>query len=85
MKAERLEWDSIRSHWIISNYYIRTINGMEETLKKGARLDTVMPFTPADFMEDIEDVKIMNYFALRRQIKEKELRGDPGRRACGRL
>ncbi|HNW75139.1 MAG: LptF/LptG family permease [Bacteroidales bacterium] len=77
LKAERLEWDSIRSHWIISNYYIRTINGMEETLKKGAKLDTVMPFTPSDFMEDIEDVKIMNYFALRKQIKEKELRGDP--------
>lgn len=77
LKAERMEWDSVKSLWKISNYYVRSINGMNESIKKGMRLDTVLPFTPADFVEDIEEVKIMNYFVLRKHIREKELRGDP--------
>lgn len=77
LRADRLEWDSIKSHWIISNYYVRKINGEEESITKGQKLDTILPFVPADFTEDIEEVKIMNYFYLREHIQKKELRGDP--------
>jgi lipopolysaccharide export system permease protein len=77
LKAERIEWDSLRLRWKITNYYIRKIKGMEESLTKGDKLDTLLPFKPADFTEDIEEVKIMNYFMLREHIKAKELRGDP--------
>lgn len=77
LKAERVEWDSLRTKWKIFNYYTRKINGENESLFKGTRLDTVLPFRPADFMEDIEEVKIMNYFVLQKQIEKKELRGDP--------
>ncbi len=77
LKSERIEWDSVKSVWAIHNYYIRQISGMEESITKGTRLDTTLSIKPADFIEDIEDVKIMNYFVLREHIKEKELRGDP--------
>jgi lipopolysaccharide export system permease protein len=77
IRAEIIEWDSLRSHWQIKNYYVRRVNGMEESITKGTKLDTVLPFIPADFTEDIEEVKIMNYFVLRKHIKDKELRGDP--------
>ncbi len=77
LKGERLEWDSIRESWIINNYYIRRMEGMNESIAKGAKLDTILPFKPADFTADIEEVKIMNYFTLREHIKKKELRGDP--------
>ena len=77
LKGEDFEWDSLRSRWQIKNYYIRHINGMNESFTKGKKLDTILPFTPADFTEDIEEVKIMNYFVLRKHIKDKELRGDP--------
>ncbi|MEI6174449.1 MAG: LptF/LptG family permease [Bacteroidota bacterium] len=77
LKADRIEWDSLRLRWKISNYYVRHISEMSESIKKGAKLDTLLPFIPGDFTEDIEDVKIMNYFVLRAHIKDKELRGDP--------
>jgi lipopolysaccharide export system permease protein len=77
MRAEGIQWDSVRLCWQINNFYTRRLNGMEESIRKGAKLDTVLPFRPADFTEDIEEVKIMNYFVLRKHIKDKELRGDP--------
>lgn len=77
LKADRLEWDSIQEHWIISNYFIRKINGIDESLHKGLKLDTALPLLPSDFTEDIEEVKIMDYMTLREHINKKELRGDP--------
>ena len=77
LKAERLDWDSTRMHWIISSYYERKLNGLQESIRKGLKIDTILPLVPADFTEDIEEVKIMNYFVLKEHIRKKELRGDP--------
>jgi lipopolysaccharide export system permease protein len=77
LKGDRIEWDSLRLRWQLTNYYYRSISSMSESIAKGTKLDTVLPFRPSDFTEDIEDVKIMNYFTLRKHIKDKELRGDP--------
>jgi lipopolysaccharide export system permease protein len=77
LKAERLDWDSTRQHWIISSYYERKLHGLQESIRKGVKIDTLLPLVPADFTEDIEEVKIMNYFVLREHIRKKELRGDP--------
>jgi lipopolysaccharide export system permease protein len=75
--GQRASYDSVRSVWSIENYYSRRINGDRESMTKGAKLDTVLPLNPKDFLEDIEDVKVMNYFFLHRHIATKELRGDP--------
>ena len=77
MMAERIEWDSLRQIWKISKYSIRKMSGLKESLVKGAKMDTVLPFKPSDFTEDIEEVKTMNYFVLEKHIKEKIMRGDP--------
>jgi len=77
LKSERLEWDSIKSHWKIYNYYIRRIHGTKESFSKGLVLDTSLSFQPSDFTENIEEVKIMNYITLRQHIRIKEMRGDP--------
>ena len=77
LKAERIEWDSLRFRWQISNFYARSLNGMDESITKGKNLDTILSFKPSDFTEDIEEVKIMDYFMLRDHIIRKELRGDP--------
>jgi len=77
LKSERLEWDSVKSRWKIYNYFIRRIYGTNESLSKGQMLDTLLPIQPSDFTENIEEVKIMNYIALRQHIKKKEMRGDP--------
>ncbi|HNY03903.1 MAG TPA: LptF/LptG family permease [Bacteroidales bacterium] len=77
LTGDKIEWDSVKSQWKISNYFARTIDSDRESVRRGSRLDTLLPFHPEDFMEDIEEVKTMNYFQLQRQIDKKELRGDP--------
>jgi len=77
LRGDEISWDSLRLRWQVKNYYVRKINGMKESIVKGKKLDTILPFLPSDFTENIEDVKVMNYFVLRKHIKDKELRGDP--------
>ncbi len=75
--ADKATWDSIKGIWKLERYTARRMNGDRETLSQGNRLDTILPLHPAEFIEDIEDVAIMNYFMLRDHIAKKELRGDP--------
>jgi lipopolysaccharide export system permease protein len=74
--ADRVDWDSVTSKWKLKTYYSRRINGMQESIHKGTELDTTLPFRPYEFLEDLEEVSIMNYFTLAEHIKKKELRGD---------
>jgi lipopolysaccharide export system permease protein len=76
LMADRIEWDSIHSRWRLEKYYSRRINGRSESLRQGTSMDTVLALNPKDFIEDIEEVKIMDFFSLREHIKMKELRGD---------
>jgi lipopolysaccharide export system permease protein len=77
LMADRIEWDSIHSRWKLENFYSRHINGSFESLRQGKTMDTVLALNPKDFIEDIEEVKVMDFFSLREHIKKKELRGDP--------
>ena len=75
MKADMIAWDSIQSRWKMTNYLIRKIRTDGETIYQGKETDTVMAFTPNDFMVDIEDAKIMTYNQLNRFIKQETMRG----------
>jgi lipopolysaccharide export system permease protein len=75
--ADKITYDSIRDRWKLEFFYARTVNGLNESLRRGMVLDTVLPIKPKDFVEDIEEVKIMGYRQLREHIAKKELRGDP--------
>ncbi|MCX6251892.1 MAG: LptF/LptG family permease [Bacteroidetes bacterium] len=75
--ADHADWDSIHSKWVLTNYFIHKFSGNKENLRKGAKLDTVIPLKPSDLNEDIEEVSIMNYFVLEDHIQKKEMRGDP--------
>ena len=76
LMADRIEWDSIHSIWKLEKYFSRHIFGQAESLRQGNSLDTSLALTPKDFVEDIEEVKVMDFFTLREHIKKKELRGD---------
>jgi lipopolysaccharide export system permease protein len=77
LSAERARFDSVKGLWKLSDYYVRRIQGMNESMYQGKVLDTILPFKPSELKEDIEEVKVMGYFQLRRHIAKKELRGDP--------
>jgi lipopolysaccharide export system permease protein len=59
----------------MTNYVMRKIRPQGETIYQGRETDTVMAFTPADFMVDIEDAKVMTYNQLNRFIEREEMRG----------
>jgi len=75
--ADHADWDSIHSKWILTSWFIHKFNGNKESLRKGIKMDTVIPLKPADLNEDIEEVAIMNFFVLDDHIRKKEMRGDP--------
>ena len=77
IKADEAAWDSINLKWKLKHYCERSINLMSESIRTGNKLDTAFGLKPNDFREDIEEVKTMNFFTLRKLIKMKQLRGDP--------
>jgi lipopolysaccharide export system permease protein len=75
LNADRIEWDSISGKWRLKNYYIRKLDGMDETLIKGSSLDTLINLHPREFTFIIEDIKTMNFSTLRSFIKKEKLKG----------
>ncbi len=75
LMADNVSWDSIASTWSIRNYNVRTLEGLTEQLEFGARLDTVLPFTPNDFIQDLKEMEMMRFGELRRFIENERLKG----------
>ncbi len=42
LKADQAVWDSLHNKWTIENYFIRKLNGMNEEIRTGARMDTTI-------------------------------------------
>ena len=75
LNSERMLWDSTKSKWQIENYYVRTIDGVKETLTGGHRLDTVLPITPANFKRRSNVVEAMDSPALNEFIRQEKMEG----------
>jgi len=73
--ADKIVWDSLSNRWKIVNYYIRTIDGKNETITKGKEIDTCLSLVPKDFTIDVDDIKTMDYFQLRNFFDKEKLRG----------
>jgi len=73
--AGLINYDTIKGSWIIENYNERYINGLEEKLKFGQKLDTVLNFKPNDFAMDMRELETMNIFELQKFIDTEKVRG----------
>ncbi len=73
--AESIKWDSVKNNWSINNYFIREIKGIDEYVKKGKKLDTVLSFTPKEFGRKDNTVETMDYYALNEYIDSERLKG----------
>jgi lipopolysaccharide export system permease protein len=51
IKADKVQWKGAPNNWELSDYEIRTFDGMKETLvvEKKEKLDTTLNFSPQDF------------------------------------
>ena len=75
LSADRIYWDSTGNKWKIENYMIREIEGMNETIRKGERMDTVINLKPRDLYVQKELYEEMNFTELRKYIEEEKLKG----------
>jgi lipopolysaccharide export system permease protein len=75
LNADRIEWDSTKNEWGIENYTIRKIEGLKETIQKGAFFDTTLNLKPTDLYIQKENYEEMNFSQLRTYIKKERLKG----------
>lgn len=73
--AETISWDSLTGRWKISDYFVRTINGNEEKIRKGTLLDTTLTLKPADLNLGLVNIDMLNFPQLNRFISEQKLKG----------
>jgi lipopolysaccharide export system permease protein len=75
LMAENIKWDSIKNQWSINNYYIRYINGMDELIRKGSKIDTTLSFTTKEFGRKDNTIETMDYYELNNYIDSERLKG----------
>lgn len=76
MTAQTAQYDSTRMyHWLLNDYMIRTFDGMDETIERGRKLDTIIPFEPRDFMISANDEETLTTPQLSDYIEKQKMRG----------
>ncbi len=75
LMAENIKWDSVKKDWTINNYFARTINGVDENIRKGKKIDTTLGFTPKEFGRKDNTVETMDYNELNQYIDSERLKG----------
>ena len=85
LTARSIVYDTTAVHkWVLKDYMLRQMDGMRESISKGARMDTVLQMEPADFLimkhqqEMMTSPELHHYIARQRQrgfanVKEFEL------------
>lgn len=75
LTSDFIRWDREKKVWTITNYMIRDINGYEETVTTGLRIDTTLAILPEEFKTQKDDIETMNLFELIDFIELQKLRG----------
>lgn len=70
------KWDTSKNKWKVSNYYIRHIDGLSETIEKGRLLDTAVNMHPKDFSSRTDIVETMNIKELNDFIDKARMQGN---------
>ncbi|MDE6395409.1 MAG: LptF/LptG family permease, partial [Duncaniella sp.] len=61
--------------WTVRDYMIRDFDGQSERIRRGSRLDTVIPFEPRDFLISKNDQEMLTTPALNEYITRQKERG----------
>jgi len=73
--AKDIRWQKDTEMWAIKNYTIRYIDGLDERIERGARIDTVLNIFPKDFEHSRFEMTSMNNSELDDFIISEEKRG----------
>lgn len=77
LSAELAVWDSTYGGWHMKDYTIREYtNGLQDRVKTGEQLDTIIPLTVTDFYRNEKTVETLTIQQLNELIDTQNLRGD---------
>ncbi len=74
-RAPRIKWLEENGKWQIKNFEEWHISNDDVTLREGRVRDTVLGFTPADFVHQVEAKEAMTRSELKEFIAREKLRG----------
>ena len=76
LTARSIVYDTTAVHkWVLKDYMLRQMDGMRESISKGARMDTVLQMEPADFLIMKHQQEMMTSPELRHYIQRQRQRG----------
>lgn len=77
LTAETAVWDSTSGSWTLNNYFIRDFSeGLEDHVRSGSKIDTVISLTVTDFYRNKNTVETLPIGQLNNLISQQKLRGD---------
>ena len=75
--AETAVWDSTFGGWTLKKYFVRDYaEGLEDRIRSGTQLDTVINLTVTDFYRNKKTVETLPQRALNQLIATQRMRGD---------
>ena len=75
--AETAVWDSTFGGWTLKKYFVRDYaEGLEDHIRSGMQLDTVINLTVTDFYRNKKTVETLPQRALNQLIATQRMRGD---------
>lgn len=74
LTAQTIRYDSLHN-WQVRDYMIRTFKDNREEIKRGMKLDTVIPIEPRDFLISKNDHETMTTPDLKGYIDRQKMRG----------
>lgn len=76
LTANTVEYDTTRMyHWKLRDYMIRDFDGMNEKIRKGSSLDSIIPIEPKDFLISSNDQETLTTPQLAEYIEKQKMRG----------
>lgn len=75
LSAPTVVWDTASHKWSALNYTIRVMEGNDELIMKGTKIDTTLTINPEDFSRDPGFVNTMTYRELDNYINLLRLQG----------
>lgn len=74
LTAQSIRYDTLHK-WTVRDYMIRDFNGNREEIRRGMRLDTIIPIEPRDFLISANDHEKMTSPDLSNYISRQRERG----------
>lgn len=75
MISDYAKWDSTSGKWKVREYYIRDIDGDNETITKGSSIDTTLNLHPEEFKRIENFTETMTLPQLNDYIEEQRMQG----------